>query len=103
MSLAEIEVHFTEMTQISDEVAQLAENLQKIIGTEGMDTVNSVREAWVSDNAGFFIKKGLARMETLQKRGANLLELSADIQKRATQIYEAERWNELTAMTRRYF
>ncbi len=103
MSLAEVEIHFREMSQISDDIAQIAEQLQKIIRGMGIDAVNGVKVAWESEGTDIFIGKAVKRLGVMEKRTGNLQELARDIQNRATQIYAVEVQNELRAITRRYY
>ena len=96
MSLAEVEIHFKEMSQISSDIEQIAQTLKTIICGSGMNSVHAVKEAWESENVDIFIGKGMKRLKEIEKRTGNLQELSQDIQNRATQIYAVELQNELS-------
>ncbi len=103
MSLTEMEVHFDEMNKISASLAETAERLQKLVNGEGMSAILGVKSAWNSENTAVFINQGKKKADALCKIAVNLKVLSEEISERASQIYEVEKCNQLTAITRSYF
>ncbi len=102
MSLQEIEVHFEKMQSIAGNLMQLAEKTAKLTNGQGTDMVISVRSIWKSENAHVFEKRAQNCLREVGKAAEEMKILSEDVKKKAEQIYQAEKWNMLTAKARSY-
>lgn len=102
MSLQEIEVHFEKMQSIAGNLMQLAERTAKLADGQGADMGMSVRSMWVSENAYVFERRAQNCLREVKKAAEEMKILSEDVKKKAEQIYQAEKWNMLTAKARSY-
>lgn len=90
------------MQQISQRLTVLAEKINKLAAGQGSEAVMSMQSAWVSENTAVFEKKANAQLGEVIEAAKELHTLSKEVEKKAQQIYQAEKWNMLTAKARRY-
>lgn len=102
MPQTEIEVHFEQMKELSEELLKIAEELNQTVDTAGMEIVSKTKAAWISENADTFVGKEVKLFERIGKTAMNFNDLSGEIYDKAKQIYELEQWNTLTAKARSY-
>ena len=102
MPQTEMEIHFNQMKELSEELQRAAENLKQAVDTGGMETVSETKAAWISDNADIFAGKEVRLFERIWETAMNLSEISTEIYEKARQIYELEQRNTLIARIRNY-
>lgn len=102
MSVREIEIQFERVKELTEELGQTAEKIQKMASEQGRESVFALKAVWVSENADMFIKKEEKLLQEIQESAQSLTVISTDIQEKAGRLYEAEKWNCLMARARSY-
>lgn len=102
MPQTEIEVHFSQMKVLSQELQDVAERLKRTADILGMESISEIRKAWESVYTDRFIKKEIKLLEKIGETAVDLGDISVEICDKAKRLYESEQKNALAAKIRSY-
>jgi len=102
MSPQTIEMHFSEIMRLSEELCGLADHLKALGERELMQLIRENRECWSSECADILGKKEVNTGRCLCAEADRLLKTAKEMESRAQKMYQSEMLNIRLAANRIY-